>query len=128
MELTFLKNILSLLYRFYDNNSQKTLVDYIALADVVIPADEIEIFNQNATWRRKTLTNYTVRELQVSIFADGECVYELPSLEDVRQYSKTELESIWDEVKRLHYPQTYYVDLSQKLYDLKLELIHSNEK
>lgn len=88
MELTFLKNILSLLYRFYDNNSKKTLVDYIALAD------EIEIFNQNATRRRKTLTNYTVRELQVPIFADGECVYELPSLEDVRQYSKTELESI----------------------------------
>lgn len=121
MELTFLKNILSLLYRFYDNNSKKTLVDYIALAD------EIEIFNQNATGRRKTLTDYTVRELQVPIFADGECVYELPSLEDVRQYSKTELESIWDEVKHLHYPHTYYVDLSQKLYDLKLELIHSNE-
>ena len=98
MELTFLKNILSLLYRFYDNNSKKTLVDYIALAAEVIPADEIEIFNQNATWRRKTLTNYTVRELQVSIFADGECVYESPSLEDVRQYSKTELESIWYEV------------------------------
>ena len=121
MDLTFLKNTLSHLYRFYDNNSKKTLVDYIALADEVIPADEIEIFNQNATWRRKTLINYTVRELQVPIFVNGECVYELPSLEDIRQSSKTELESIWDEVKRLHYPHTYYVDLSQKLYDLKLE-------
>ena len=58
------------------------------MADEVIPADEIEIFYQNETWRRKTLTNYTVRELQVPIFADGECVYELPSLVDVRQYSR----------------------------------------
>ncbi len=116
------------LYRFYDNNSEKALADYIALADEVVPLDEIEIFDQDATWKRKTLTNYTVRELQVPIFVEGECVYELPSLEDIRQYSKSELESIWDEVKRLHYPHRYYVDLSQKLYDLKLELLHTNEK
>ncbi len=116
------------LYRFYDNNSEKALADYIALADEIVPTDSIEIFDPNATWKRKTLTNYTIRELQVPIFVSGECVYDLPSLEDIRQYSKTELESIWDEVKRLHYPHTYYVDLSQKLYDLKLKLLHDNEK
>lgn len=116
------------LYRFYDNNSEKALADYIALADEIIPTDEITIFDPNATWKKKTLSNYTVRELQVPIFLDGECVYELPELDEIVQYSKTELESIWDEVKRLHYPHRYYVDLSQKLYDLKIDLLHSNEK
>ncbi len=112
------------LYRFYDNTTNKALADYIALADEVIPLDQIEIFDPNATWKRKTLTDYQVRELQVPIFVEGQCIYELPNLHEVQVYSQREMETMWDEVKRLHYPHTYYVDLSQKLYDLKIKLLH----
>ena len=118
------------LYRFYDNHTNKALADYIALADEVIPTDEITIFDPSAPWKKKTLIEYQVRELQVPIYQNGKCVYELPNLEEIALYSQKELETIWDEVKRLHYPHRYYVDLSQKLYDLKLELLHniSNNK
>ena len=112
------------LYRFYDNDTNKALADYIALADEVIPLDEIEIFDPNATWKRKKLTNYQVRELQVPVFVKGECVYELSNLHDISVYSKKEMETMWDEVKRLQFPHQYYVDLSQKLYDLKIDLLH----
>lgn len=116
------------LYRFYDNKTQKALADYIALADEVIPIDTITIFDPAATWKKKTLTDYTIRELQVPIFVQGTCVYELPDLSSVTAYSKMEMETIWDEVKRLHYPHKYYVDLSEKLYNLKLDLLHSVQK
>lgn len=116
------------LYRFYDNKTQKALADYIALADEVIPTDTITIFDPAATWKKKTLTDYTIRELQVPIFVNGECVYELPDLEAVSAYSRMEMETIWDEVKRLHYPHKYYVDLSDKLYALKLDLLHDAQK
>lgn len=115
------------LYRFYDNNTNKALADYIALHDEIIPEDEIEIFDPLAPWKRKTLTNYTVRELQVPIFTKGQYVYKEASLFDISVYAERERETFWDEVKRLHYPHNYYVDLSQKLYDLKLELLHENE-
>ncbi|NLL74947.1 MAG: nicotinate phosphoribosyltransferase [Erysipelothrix sp.] len=112
------------LYRFYDNNTNKALADYIALADEVIPTDTITIFDPSATWKKKTLTNYQIRELQVPVFVEGQCVYELPNLHEVQIYSKKEMETMWDEVKRLHYPHNYYVDLSQKLYDMKISLLH----
>ncbi|WP_159519296.1 nicotinate phosphoribosyltransferase [Erysipelothrix urinaevulpis] len=112
------------LYRFYDKDTNKALADYIALAHEIIPEDEITIFSSNAPWKRKTLTNYRVRELQVPIFIKGEAVYETPTLAEVSDYSKKEMDSIWEEVKRLHYPHQYYVDLSQELYDLKLSLLH----
>lgn len=112
------------LYRFYDNVTNKALADYVALAHEVIPTDEITIFDPVAPWKRKTLTNYSVRELQVPIFVKGKSVYEIPNLEEISTYSIKEMETIWDEVKRLHYPHDYYVDLSQELYDLKLDLLH----
>lgn len=115
------------LYRFYDNDTSKALADYIALADEIIPKDQITIFDPSATWKKKTLTNYQIRELQVPIFVKGQCIYELPTLDEVATYSKKELETMWDEVKRLHYPHNYYVDLSQKLYDLKINLLHDAE-
>lgn len=114
------------LYRFYDNETNKALADYIALADEAIPENELTIFDPVAPWKRKTITNYTIRELQVPVFNQGTCIYEIPTLYDTSVYAKKERESFWDEVKRLHYPHNYYVDLSQKLYDLKLKLLHRN--
>lgn len=116
------------LYRFYDNDTNKALADYIALAHEEIPLDEIEIFDPKAPWKRKTLTNYTVRELQVPIFEKGNYVYNESSLFDTSVYAEKERETFWDEVKRLHYPHKYYVDLSQELYDLKLSLLHKETK
>lgn len=116
-------------YRFYDKDSGKALADYIALAHETIPNDEITIFDPIAPWKRKTLTNYIVRELQVPIFQKGKLIYQQPNLEEVQVYSQKDLDSFWDEIKRLHYPHKYYVDLSQELYDLKMGLLHDlNEK
>ena len=112
------------LYRFYDKDSGKALADYIALADEVIPTDEITIFDPNAPWKKKTLTNYNIKELQVPVFEKGKQVYEIPNLQESTAYCTEDLNTFWDEVKRLHYPHQYYVDLSQTLYDLKLQLLH----
>lgn len=112
------------LYRFYDNISHKALADYIALSDESIPSEEITIFDPNAPWKRKTLRHYYIREMQVLIFKKGNLVYKIPSIEDSLLYYRSEMESMWEELKRLQYPHEYYVDLSQKLYDLKLELLH----
>lgn len=69
------------------------------------------------------MKNYKAREMQVTIFKDGELVYDEPSLEEIASYRKEEVESLWDEVKRYDTPHNYYVDLSQKLWNLKQKLI-----
>ena len=88
------------------------------------PEGEYEIFDQYNTWKRKKLNNYYVKELQEKIFENGKLIYKNPTLKEIAEYAKLQLETIWDEVKRLNNPQRYYVDLSQKLYDLKTELLH----
>lgn len=115
-------------YRFYDKETRKAMADYIALHHEVIPEDEITIFDPVAPWKKKTLTNYDVRELQVPIFLQGKLVYEVPSLEETIEYTKSELNSMWEEVLRLKFPHQYYVDLSQELFDLKNNLIELNRK
>ncbi len=109
--------------RFYDNETNKALADYIYLHHEKVPTDEITIFDPLAPWKRKTLTNYKVRELHHKIFDQGKLVYQLPSVLESAQYCKEELESLWPEVKRLRFPHKYYVDLSQELYDLKNDLL-----
>ena len=119
------------LYRLYDKDTNKALADVLALADETIPeVDEYEIFDPNAIWKRKTLSNYYVKDLRVQIFDKGKCVYECPTLEEVRQYAHDQIETLWDETLRLENPQTYYVDLSQKLWELKQDLLskHNKEK
>lgn len=112
------------LYRFYDNESGKALADELCLWNETMPAEETHtIFDPNATWKRKTLRNYTVRELQHPIFRAGELVYKLPSLPEIQRYCAAELETLWDEVKRFENPHTYYVDLSQKLWKVKNQLL-----
>lgn len=116
------------LYRFYDRDTNKAIADYIALHDEVIPEDELTIFDPIAPWKRQTITNYVVRELHVPVFLSGKCVYEERDLFDVAKYAEMERETFWEEVKRLHYPHNYYVDLSQELYDLKLSLLHEHSE
>lgn len=112
------------LYRFYDRESGKALADELCLRDEVI--DEAEphtIFDQNAVWKTKTLTDFTVRDLQVQVFKNGEQILELPALDDIRAYCASQVEMLWDEVKRFENPHTYYVDLSERLWNEKRRLL-----
>ena len=94
--------------------------------ETVDDSGEMEIFDPDATWKTKTVYNFTAKELQVPIFQNGELVYRLPTLEEVRTYCLNQVDTLWDEVKRFDNPHTYYVDLSQKLWDIKYGLLKEN--
>ncbi|MBQ9960992.1 MAG: nicotinate phosphoribosyltransferase [Firmicutes bacterium] len=112
------------LYRLYDKETGKCRGDVLTMADETIPeVEEYEIFDPNAVWKRTTVTNYTVRDLHVQLFDKGKCVYESPSVDEIREYCKEQMETLWSETLRFENPQTYYVDLSQKLWDMKNELL-----
>ena len=112
------------LYRFYGNDTGKAIADYLAVYDETVDdSQDIEIFDPEATWKRKRVYNYTARELQQPIFKNGQLVYRLPSLQEIQDYCKKEVDALWDEVKRFDNPHTYYVDLSQKLWDIKYRLL-----
>jgi nicotinate phosphoribosyltransferase len=86
----------------------------------------MEIFDPDATWKRKNVYNFEAKELQVPIFKNGELVYNCPKLEEIRTYCLEQVDKLWDEVKRFDNPHTYYVDLSQKLWDVKYGLLKDN--
>ena len=111
-------------YRYFDKESGKALADELCLYDEVIDEKEPHIiFDPNAVWKTKTLTDFTVRELQVPIFKGGKPVYDLPRLDEIRDYCAQQVETLWDEVKRFENPHTYYVDLSERLWRVKRELL-----
>ena len=117
------------IYRIYDNETGKASADLLCVYDEVIDEKEpLEIFDPTETWKKKTFTSYTLRELLVPIFKNGECVYESPSISEIQKYCKAEIETLWDEVKRFENPHKYYVDLSKKLWDIKQQLLHSRGK
>ena len=112
------------LYRFFGNDTGKAIADYLAVYDEVIDdSKDMEIFDPEATWKTKNVYNFTAKELQVPIFQNGKRVYTSPSLEEIRTYCLQQVDSLWDEVKRFDNPHTYYVDLSQKLWDIKYGLL-----
>ena len=112
-------------YRFYDADG-KAVADYLTLRhETVDDTKPLEIFDPENTWKRKTLEHFTARELQVPVFLNGELVYDLPSLEEIRAYCRRELDTLWDEVKRFDNPHQYYVDFSQELWDLRDRLLHN---
>ena len=107
-------------YRYFDNESGKALADELCVYDEVVDGSKPHtIFDSNATWKTKTLTDFTAKELLVPIFKNGECVYELPSIQEIAEYCREQIDLLWDEVKRFENPHTYYVDLSKKLYEIK---------
>jgi nicotinate phosphoribosyltransferase len=111
-------------YRFYDKDSGKALADELCLSHETLSETQPHtIFDSNAAWKQKTLTNFTIRELQVPVFRNGELVYELPKLKDIQTYCQAQLDTLWDEVRRFENPHTYYVDLSKELWDLKQRLL-----
>ena len=117
------------LYRFFANDSGKAIADYLTVYDETVDdTGNLEIFDPDAIWKRKTVYNFTAKELQVPIFRNGELVYQLPTLEEIRTYCKAQVDTLWEEVRRFDNPQTYYVDLSQKLWDVKYGLLKRNGK
>lgn len=117
------------LFRLYDKDTGKARGDVITLAQETVPEqDEYEIFDPNAVWKRTTVTNYYVRDLHVQLFDKGECVYESPSVDEIREYCQQQLETLWGETLRFENPQTYYVDLSQRLWDMKNNLLSGHSK
>ena len=117
------------LYRFFGNDTGKAIADYLCVYDETVDdSQDMEIFDPEATWKTKTVYNFTAKELQVPIFKNGELVYKLPTLEQIRTYCIEQVDSLWDEVKRFDNPHSYYVDLSQKLWDIKYGLLKEKNK
>ena len=111
-------------YRIFDKASGKAEADYITVWDEQVEGlERLELFDPKATWKRKTYTNFTIRPLQQPIFLGGKLVYQRPGLREIQAYCKEQVDSLWDEVKRFENPHTYYVDLSQRLWDIKQALL-----
>lgn len=117
------------LYRLFDKDNNKALADVITVDGEGLPeecgeGEGYEIFDPNAIWKRKTLTNFYAKNIRVPLFLNGECVYQSPSIDDIKKYCEEQMKTLWDEMLRFENPQTYYVDLSQALWDMKEELLN----
>ncbi|MGN0183314.1 MAG: nicotinate phosphoribosyltransferase [Candidatus Ornithomonoglobus sp.] len=113
-------------YRLYDKDTSKALADVVTLHEEKINADEpYEIFDPQFTWKHKKITSFYARPLLKRIFKKGECVYESPSVQVLREYCHMEIDGLWDELKRFENPHKYYVDLSKRLWEIKNELLRS---
>ena len=116
-----------MLWRLFDNETGKAIADVITLADEEIDDTKpYEIFDPTYTWKRKTVTNFTAKKILIPIFESGKKIYESPSVLDIQNYCKEQKETLWDEVKRLDNPHKYYVDISQKLWDVRAELLNKH--
>ena len=115
------------LYRFYGSGTGKAIADYMTVHDETVDDSRpLTIFDPDATWKKKEVYDFTARELQVPVFRKGELVYKLPSLPEIRAYCLKEVDTLWEEVKRFDNPHKYYVDLSQRLWDVKHGLLEQN--
>ena len=113
-------------YRIYDNESGKAAADLLCVYDETIDESKpLEIFDPQNTWKRKTFTNYHLRTLLEPIFRNGKRVYTSPSAAEIRAYCDEQTDKLWDEVKRFENPHEYYVDLSQKLWDIKQKMLRN---
>lgn len=111
-------------YRFYDKKTGYVLGDVLVLADELIPKDQYTLIDPNNEWKQTTITDYSVKELQVPIFIDGIQVYDVPEAVISKQYCEQDFQTIYPEIKRSSNPHGYYVDLSKKLLKLKKDLIN----
>lgn len=112
-------------WRLYDRTTGKAIADVITLGDEKISSDEpYEIFDPEHTWKRKVVTDFVAKKLQVKIFDKGRQVYTSPSVKEISKFRAEQVDSLWDEVTRFENPHTYYVDLSEKLWNLRDELLN----
>lgn len=112
-------------WRLYDRETGKAIADVIALnTEKIDQSEPYEIFDPDHTWKRKVVTDFIAKKLQVKIFENGRQVYTSPSVKEIAKYRADQVDSLWDEVKRFENPHTYYVDLSEELWDLRHELLN----
>ncbi len=115
------------LWRLFDNKTGNAIADVITVAgEVIDDSKPYVIFNPEQTYKKKKVTDFTAKKLLVKVVENGKIVYGLPKIEDIREYTKQQLATIWDEVKRFENPHEYYVDLSKQLWDLKQKLLDDN--
>ncbi|MGN1181810.1 MAG: nicotinate phosphoribosyltransferase, partial [Faecalibacillus sp.] len=118
-------------YRLFENETGKAIADIIAFYDEIIDCSkDLTIYHQSNIWKFKTIeaNTYTVEELQVPIFENGKLVYEEFTTKQVREYSMKEKARLWDEIFRLEYPHDYYVDLTKRLLDYKIQMLEEKRK
>lgn len=114
-------------WRLFDRESGKAIADVITLRDEKIDdTGEYDLFDPEFTWKRKTVSGFIARPLQVPIFNKGELVYKSPSATAIKEYREQQVESLWEEVQRFEKPHKYYVDLSQNLWDLYTDMLKRN--
>lgn len=111
-------------WRLYEKDSLVPIADVITLRDEIIDDTKpYTIFHPIHTYKKKTITSFVARKLQEPVFIDGKCVYNSPSLTEIRNYCKEQLNHFWNEIKRFSNPHQYYVDLSQDLWNCKKALL-----
>ena len=119
------------IYRIYEKDSGKLKADLICFADETFdPSEDLLLFDPIETWKKTRLPggSYTMREMMVPIFRNGECIYQSPSVKEIANYCRQEKETLWEETQRLFYPHQIYVDLSPKLYEVKKNLLNQVNK
>jgi len=115
-------------YRLFDRESSQAIADQLCVYDEVIDdSKELTIFDPNAVWKKKTISNFRAKELLVPVFLNGKRVYNSPSINEIQAYCKEQTDLLWDEVKRFENPHAYYVDLSQKLWNIKQKLLENGK-
>ena len=115
------------IYRIYDKDTKKIIADLICLEEETLDtSEELLLFDPLDTWKKTLLPadTYYTKELLVPVFKNGNCVYQSPSVMEIREYCKEEMDTLWEESRRLEYPHRTHVDLSQKLWDLKNNLLN----
>lgn len=113
-----------LLWRLFDSETGKAIADVLSLEDEDLSKmNSYELFDPDYTWKRKTAENFVARKLLVPIFENGEMVYSFPDTKSIRSYCSEQIDTLWEEVVRFEYPHNYYVDLTQRLWDKKQNLI-----
>ncbi len=116
-------------YRLYDKATNKAIADVVTLHDEEIDDTKpYEIFHPLYTWKRKILTNFYAKKLLVQLFDKGKCIYESPSIHEIRDYCAMQIDTLWDEVLRFESPHEYFVDLSKPLWDIKDQLLKEHGK
>ena len=114
-------------YRIFSKDTGKAEADLVCLHDEQFDFSQpLELFDPDATWKKKTFTDIYATELLVPVFRGGKLVYQVPDIQTSRAYCQRQVDALWDEVKRFENPHNYYVDLSQKLWDIKQQLLSSN--
>lgn len=112
------------LYRLYNRDNGKAIADYITLRDEELDdRTEMTIFDPTAIWKRKSVHNYRAEQLMVQVFDRGTLCYDCPTIDALRDYCAQQVETLWEESKRFEFPHRYYVDLSQRLWDEKQQLL-----